>query len=140
MHILTGLEHQQFNLIHHWLSMESYWSQGICKNRLYKAMQHSMCFGVFENGQQIGFCRVVTDKATFANLLDVYIDTAHRGKGHGKALMNAVMQHPELQGLRRFTLATKDAHSLYQGYGFDSPDHPESLMEKRLKQGYASPA
>lgn len=94
-------------------------------------MDSSLCFGVYENasGEQVGFARVVTDQATFAWLCDVYIEEAHRGRGLAKKLMEELKAHPALQGLRRFCLTTKDAHGLYEGFGFQVTQTPEYWME-----------
>lgn len=108
-----------FNLeyIHNFLS-HSYWAEGIPIETVQKSIENSLCFGVFHLGKQIGFARMITDKATFAYLADVFIDEAYRGKGLSKWLMEEIMNHPDLQGLRRMLLATRDAHSLYAQYGF----------------------
>lgn len=108
-----------FNLeyIHNFLS-HSYWAEGIPIETVQQSIENSLCFGVFHLGKQIGFARMITDKATFAYLADVFIDEAYRGKGLSKWLMEEIMNHPDLQGLRRMLLATRDAHSLYAQYGF----------------------
>jgi GNAT superfamily N-acetyltransferase len=95
-----------------------------------RAIQHSLCFGVFHGGNQVGFARVVTDRATFAYLADVYILEAHRGRGLSRRLMQAVLGHPDLQGLRRFLLATMDAHGLYAQFGFKPLANPSRMMER----------
>ncbi len=114
--------------IHAWLT-QSYWSPGIPIGTVQRAIENSLCFGLYHEGQQIGFARVVSDFATFGYLCDVYVLEGHRGQGLGKWLMQCVMQHPHLQGLRRFMLATRDAHGLYQTFGFAAPANPASLME-----------
>ncbi|RTL57153.1 MAG: N-acetyltransferase [Sphingobacteriales bacterium] len=108
-----------FNLeyIHNFLT-HSYWAEGIPIETVQKSIENSLCFGVFHLGRQIGFARMITDKATFAYLADVFIDEAYRGKGLSKWLMEEILSHPELQGLRRMMLATRDAHGLYAQYGF----------------------
>jgi GNAT superfamily N-acetyltransferase len=108
---------------------ESYWAKKIPRSIVERAIENSMCFGLFDGETQIGFARVITDKATFAYLCDVIITSSHRGKGAGKQLMTYIMAHPDLQGLRRFTLATQDAHGLYEQYGFAPPRYPDRLME-----------
>lgn len=95
-----------------------------------RAIANSLCFGVYLDDRQIDFARVVTDCATFANLVDVFVLPQHRGSGYSKQLMAAVLAHPDLQGLRRFTLATGDAHGLYAQFGFNAPLRPASLMER----------
>ena len=108
----------------------SYWATGISKEVVTKSIEHSVCFGVFEGEQQVGFGRVVTDRATFAYLADVFILESHRGRGLGKWLVECILAHPELQDLRRWLLATADAHQLYAQYGFASLSSPERFMEK----------
>lgn len=108
-----------FNLeyIHNFLT-HSYWAAGIPIETVQRSIENSLCFGVFHLGRQIGFARMITDKATFAYLADVFIDEAYRGRGLSKWLMEEILSHPELQGLRRMMLATRDAHGLYAQYGF----------------------
>lgn len=117
-------------LIHRFLSTEAYWSRGIPRATVERAIEGSLCFGGYLEGRQVAFARVVTDGATFGYLADVFVLPECRGQGHSKALMAEVMAHPQLQGLRRFSLATSDAHGLYAGFGFAAPARPESLMEK----------
>jgi GNAT superfamily N-acetyltransferase len=107
----------------------SYWSPGIPRTVVERAIANSLCFAVFHENRQIGFARIVTDKATFAYLADVYILPEHRGKGLSKRLVEQVIQHPDLQGLRRMMLATLDAHGLYLKYGFRPLAAPERMME-----------
>lgn len=116
-------------LIHRFLSEQSTWSVGIQRETVETAMENSLCFGVFLNDEQVGFARVITDRATFANLVDVFVLPEHRGKGLAKGLMNEVMAHPDLQGLRRFTLATSDMHPLYRQFGFTDLAKPCTFME-----------
>lgn len=116
--------------VHAFLS-RSYWSPGIARERVARAIAHSMCFGVYDGGAQVGFARVVTDRSSFAYLADVYILESHRGRGLAAQLMAAITGHPELQGLRRWLLATRDAHGLYARFGFGPPAAPERLMERR---------
>jgi GNAT superfamily N-acetyltransferase len=108
---------------------ESYWSKKIPRHIVEKGIEHSMCFGIYDGELQIGFARVISDRATFAYLCDVIITQAYRGRGAGKQLMTYIMAHPDLQGLRRFTLGTMDAHELYKKYGFTAPRFPERQME-----------
>jgi len=98
--------------------------------------QKPICFGVYIEKEQIGFCRVITDKATFAYLADVFIIEEHKGKGYSKMLMKEVMAHHELQGLRKFLLGTADAHGLYKKYGFKELAMPERMMEISVKDIY----
>lgn len=115
--------------IHDFIST-SYWGEGIPLETLTRAIHNSLCFGVFDNEEkQVGFARMITDSATYAYLADVYILEGHRGKGLSKWLMEEIMSHSDLQGLRRMTLATADAHGLYEQYGFSELAKPEIFME-----------
>lgn len=116
-------------LIHRFLSEEAYWCRGIPLATLQRAINHSLCFGGYLGGQQVAFARVITDRATFGYLADVFVLPEYRGRGYSKALVAAILDHPELQGLRRLSLATSDAHGLYAGFGFVPPASPDSLME-----------
>lgn len=116
--------------VHGWIS-GSYWAPGIPKEVVRKSIEGSIPFAAFAGGLQVGFARVVTDRATFAWLADVWVEESMRGRGIGHRLMEAVIAHPELQGLRRFLLATRDAHSLYAQYGFEPIDKPEAYMAVR---------
>lgn len=124
-------------LIHGFLSEHTYWARGIPIALVERSMQNSLCFGGFVGTGQVAFARVISDFTTFANLVDVFVLPDHRGNGYGKALMDAVFAHPQLQDLRRFTLATGDAHGLYAQYGFTAPKHPQSLMERYQPDVYA---
>lgn len=104
-------------LIHSFLN-RTYWAEGISKETIRRSIEGSLCFGVFESDKQVGFARMITDKATFAYLADVFIIEEYRGRGLSKWLMQVIMSHPDLQGLRRMILATKDAHGLYKQFGF----------------------
>ena len=117
-------------LIHQFLSDRSYWSKGIPKTVLVKSLDNSLCFGVFKGKAQVGFGRIVTDRATFGYLSDVFILETYRGQGLGKWLVGCMVNHPELGNLRRWMLATADAHQLYQHYGFMPLGKPDMLMEK----------
>lgn len=130
LRISTDKRELDRELIHRFLSTEAYWSRGIPRATVEQAIAGSLCFGGYLDGQQVAFARVVTDGATFGYLADVFVLPEHRGQGHSKALMAAVMAHPQLQGLRRFSLATSDAHGLYAGFGFAAPARPQTLMEK----------
>lgn len=114
--------------IHAYLT-RSYWSPGISLDTVKRAMDHSLCFGLYHGGAQVGYARVVTDQTTFAYLADVYVLEAHRGRGLSKRLVAAVQAHPALQGLRRFLLATQDAHGLYAQFGFKPLANPTRMME-----------
>jgi GNAT superfamily N-acetyltransferase len=117
------------SLIHRFLRDESYWAAGVPRDVVDRAIENSICFGVYHEGDQVGFARVVTDRAAIAYLADVFVLEAHRGRGLGKWLLEAVTAHPELQGLRRFFLGTADAHPLYERFGFRPLAQPERMME-----------
>lgn len=127
--ISTDPARLQLDVIHKYLSEDSYWAKGRKREITRKALENSLCFGVYRDGKQVGFARVITDKATFAWLADVFILPEHQKKGLSKRLMEAILSHPELQGLRRWVLATKDAHGLYAQYGFTPLKFPERWME-----------
>lgn len=131
-------EDQQQEQIHAYLT-RSYWAEGISLDLVRRSLRHSLCLGIFHRDRQIGLARVVTDRATFAYLCDVYILEEFRGQGLARWLMEAVSSHPDLQGLRRFMLATRDAHRLYAQFGFVPAARPESLMEI-VKRGLYQPA
>lgn len=118
------------DLVHGWLSRESYWAAGIPRAVVVDAIAHSLCFGLYGgDNRQLGFARVVTDRATFAYLCDVFVLGSERGQGLGKWLVEAVQSHPALAGVRRFMLATRDAHALYASCGFSPLGAPEKFME-----------
>jgi len=119
--ITTDVSKLNVNIIHKYLSEESYWAKGIPKHIVEKAIANSLCFGLFYEDEQVGFARLVTDKATFAYLADVFIVESHRRKGLSKWLMQTIQSHPELQNLRRWLLTTKDAHGLYEQFGWITP-------------------
>jgi GNAT superfamily N-acetyltransferase len=107
----------------------SYWAPEISREIVDRAIENSLCFGVYEENRLVGFARVVSDLATFAYLADVFVIPSHRGRGLSKWLVEIIRAHPDLQNLRRWNLATRDAHSLYERFGFRRPEHPERLME-----------
>jgi GNAT superfamily N-acetyltransferase len=116
-------------LIHHFLTTGSYWAKGIPLITVERSIQYSLCFGMYENNRQFGFARAITDRATYAYLADIFILPAYRNKGYSKMLMKFILDYPELQGLRRWGLATADAHSLYHQFGFTELSEPERMME-----------
>lgn len=123
-------------LVHRWLSSESYWARGVPLEVVSKSVANSLCVSVHhETEGQVGFARVVTDRATFAYLADVFVLAPHRGRGLSRRMMEAVLSHPELQGLRRWLLATRDAHELYARFGFVPPT-PGRLMERVVPDIY----
>jgi len=125
-------------LIHRFLSRQSTWALEIPRATVERAIANSLCFGGYLDGAQVAFARVISDYATFANLVDVFVLPEHRGQGYSKQLMQAVMAHPDLQGLRRFSLATGDAHGLYAQFGFAAPSRPHTLMERYVPDLYTA--
>ncbi|EPP5774599.1 GNAT family N-acetyltransferase [Vibrio cholerae] len=127
--ISTDNNRLNFEVIYEFIT-QSYWAADIPKATLEKAISNSFCFGVYDSiGHQVGFARLITDKSTFAYLADVFIIESQRGKGLSKRLVETIVTHPELQGLRRMVLATRDAHGLYAQYGFKPVENPEILMQ-----------
>lgn len=114
--------------VHAFLS-QTYWSPGIPESVVRRAIAGAICFGIYHGGAQVGFARVITDEATYAYLSDVYVLEAHRGRGLATWMMEVIMSHPALQGLRRFALSTRDAHALYAQFGFQVVANPERQME-----------
>jgi GNAT superfamily N-acetyltransferase len=125
-------------LIYRYLSEQSTWAVGITRPVVERAIENSLCFGGYVDGRQIAFARVITDYATFGNLVDVFVVPEYRARGYGKLLMRTVMEHPSLQKLRRFMLATTDAHGLYERFGFTPLQRPETLMERYFPNIYLS--
>ena len=125
-------------LIYRFLSEQSTWAVGISRAIVDRAIENSLCFGGYVDGRQVAFARVVTDYATFGNLVDMFVIPEYRGRGYSIELMKTVMAHPSLKGLRRFTLATGDAHGLYEKFGFSAPQRPETLMERYFPNMYVS--
>lgn len=136
LRISSANEDQDIDMIHRFLSTESTWAQGITIDLVRKSVNHSLNFGAFLGTSQVAFARVVSDCATFAYLVDVFVLPEHRGKGYGAALIAAVLDDPRLQGLRRFLLATSSAHGLYAKFGFAPPAKPQTLMEKLQVNAY----
>jgi GNAT superfamily N-acetyltransferase len=125
-------------MIYRFLSENSTWAVGISRDVVERSIENSLCFGGYLDGRQIAFARVVTDYATFANLVDVFVVPEYRGRGYAKQLIRVVMEHPSLQQLRRFTLNTSDSHSLYARFGFAPPQRPESILERYYPHIYLS--
>lgn len=128
----------QLSVVHDYLSKESYWSKGIPLDIVKRASEGSVCFGAYVNGKQIAYARVITDGATFGYLADVFVLESHRGKGISKNLMKFIMDYPAFKGFRRFMLATKDAHSLYEKFGFKQMATPDRFMEIKPFEEYNS--
>jgi GNAT superfamily N-acetyltransferase len=125
-------------LIHEFLSNRSYWAAGIPLEVVRRSTENSLCFGLYQEGRQIGFARVVTDRATFAYLGDVFVLEPARGQGLSKWLLECIVRHPDLQGLRRIVLGTRDAHGLYERFGFTPLASPERFMEICRPDVYAT--
>ncbi len=134
--VTTAPNRLDMNVIHGFLH-GSYWANGIPRAIVKKSVRSSLCFGLFRGKEQIGFARVISDHSTFAYLADVFVLPNYRGRGLAKWLMECIMSHPELQGLRRWLLVTRDAHGLYEKFGFTPLAHPERLMEIHCADLYA---
>ncbi len=128
----------QLDVIHKYLSTESYWSKDIPFDIVKRAMEGSICFAAYDKGKQIAYARVITDGATFGYLADVFVMEPYRGKGISKQLMKFIMDYPSFKGFRRFMLATKDAHSLYEKFGFKQMATPDRFMEIKPFEEYNS--
>lgn len=124
------------SVVHGFLT-NSYWARGIPLETVRRSLQHSICFGVYKGKQQAGFARVITDRATFGYLADVFVLDEFRGNGLSRWLMQCIVEHPELQGLRRWCLVTRDAHGLYEKFGFKALPAPERWMERHDPDVYA---
>ncbi|MFL6551499.1 MAG: GNAT family N-acetyltransferase [Povalibacter sp.] len=132
-------EKQDLEVIHGFLS-QSYWAKGIPKETVRRSICGSLCFGLLHKDRQVGFARVISDLATIAYLGDVFVLDEYRGRGLSKWLMECVSAHPDLQGLRRWMLATSDAHGLYEKYGFTALSKPHLFMERHNPSIYTSDA
>ncbi len=129
VHISTDKSLLDVGMIHRYLSTESYWAKGRSVDIVQKSIENSLCFGVYLDGNQVGFARVVTDYAIFAWIMDVFILPDHRGRGFSKTLMHTIRTQEELQNLQRWGLATEDAHGLYTQFGFTPLSKPQLMME-----------
>ena len=134
--ISTDRSRLQLDVIQAFMSEESYWAKSRTLEQTRTAIENSICFGVYEGERQIGFARVVSDQATFAYHGDVFILNEFRGRGLSKWLMETIVSHPDLQGLRRWLLATRDAHGLYSQFGFGPLRFPERWMERPAPDAY----
>jgi GNAT superfamily N-acetyltransferase len=134
--ISTDKAKLDLDVIHQFLSQNSYWALNIPRELVQRAIDNSLCFGIYHYEQQVGFARVISDLATFAYLSDVFIVTSHRGKGLSKFLVETISNYPDLQGLRRWVLVTQDAHSLYTQFGFMPLDRPDLYMQRKLIEKY----
>lgn len=136
--VSTDQQRLDREMIHEFLGA-TYWARGIPRETVERAIAGSCCFGVYEAGRQIAFARVITDFTTFAWLADVFVVASHRGHGVGKFLVRAILDDPRLQNLRRWMLATLDAHGLYEQFGFHVVANPERFMEIRRVNPYGQP-
>jgi GNAT superfamily N-acetyltransferase len=127
--ITTDRTKLDLEVIHGFLS-QSYWAKNIPRELVARSIEHSLCFGAFDDTAQVGFARVISDHSTYAYLADVFVLESHRGLGIGRAIMEAIRDHPDLQGLRRFHLVTRDAHGLYARFGFTPLENPDRHMMK----------
>lgn len=134
--ISTDKSMLQLGVIHSYLEEGSYWAKDRSAEQTSLAIENSLCFGLYSEERQIGFARVVSDYATFAYLGDVFVLPDFQGLGLGKWLMETIIAHPDLQNLRRWVLATRDAHELYEKHGFTELKHPERWMEKAAPNAY----
>lgn len=136
VHILREGDHEistdrarlDIDMIHGFLT-ESYWAESIPREIVERSIAYSLCFGAYGGSGQVGFARVISDYATYAYIADVFVLPSSRGNGIGKLLMRSIVTHPDLQGLRRWSLLTRDAHGLYRQFGFTEPRHPARYME-----------
>ncbi len=138
--VSTDPKRLDLDVIHGYL-VRAYWCEGIPRSVVQRSIACSLCFGIYDGASQVGFSRVITDFSTYAYLADVFVLESHRGQGLSKWMMECILAHPELQNLRRWSLVTRDAHGLYEPFGFHTPPKPELYMEmvdreiyKRLKQ------
>jgi len=134
--ISTDKTKLDLDVIHQFLSQDSYWALNIPRELVQRAINNSLCFGMYYHEQQVGFARVISDLATFAYLSDVFVVPAHRGKGLSKFLVETISNYSDLQGLRRWVLVTQDAHTLYTQFGFTPLDKPELFMQRKLIEKY----
>jgi GNAT superfamily N-acetyltransferase len=133
--ISTDPARLDLGVIHAFLDRESYWAQGVTRERVARSVEHSLPFGLYDaSGAQAGFARVVTDFTIFAWLCDVFVLEPHRGRGLGVWLVETALSHPELQSLRQWLLGTEDAHGLYSRFGFEPPDNPRRYLRIRRSE------
>lgn len=133
--ISTDRSRIDLQVVHAFLTT-SYWAKGIPMETVKRSIEHSLNFGLYKGDQQIGFARIISDLTTFAYLGDVFILDSFRGQGLSKWLMEVIVNHPDLQGLRRWSLATRDAHGLYRQFGFTELSHPEFMMQRHFPNVY----
>jgi len=134
--ITTDLARIDLDRVHAWIARKRHWAGSMPRGVFERAVRGSLCFAALERGATIGFCRVISDRATFAYLSDMFVDPARRGRGVGKAIMAVIMGHPELKALRLWLLVTADAQGLYARHGFCALGAPERYMERRDAEVY----
>lgn len=132
--VSTDPSRLDLRLIHKFLAQDAYWSRGIKFEVFLKSVENSLCFGLYHRETQIGFARIISDYATFAYLADVFVVEGYRRRGLGKWLIECIINYPALKGLRRWMLVTRDAHGLYQQFGFQEISQPEFFMEATGKE------
>lgn len=133
-YVSTDKEQLDIKVVYGYLNRESYWAKGRSLALIKKSIEHSLCYGVYTSkNEQVGFARVITDYSTFAYLADVFILPSYQGKGLGKLLMAEIMKYPDFVNIRKFMLATQDAHGLYTQYGFEPLVRPQNVLERRYK-------
>src|ERR1700674_4466075 len=135
--VSTDRERLDLDVVHGFLT-ECYWAKGIPREVVARSIENSLCFGLYSQCKQVGFARVISDYATYAYIGDVFVLESFRGQGLGKWLMECIMQHPRLQGLRRWSLITRDAHGLYAQLGFEPLKNPQNYMELQRPDVYTS--
>ena len=136
--ISTDISKLNIEFVHNYLCYHSYWAAGIPESIVRQSIEGALCFGVFHKRKQVGFARIISDYATIAYMGDLFIDEDYRGRGLSKWLLENMIRHPKLQGLRRWILATADAHSLYEQFGFTTLSRPERWMERANSKVYQS--
>ena len=134
--VTTDLSRIDLDRVHAWLARQSYWAAQMPRSVFQRAVRGSLCFGAIERDATVGFCRVISDHATFAYVSDMFVDPEQRGRGIAKAIMAAILAHRDLQNLRRWVLVTADAHGLYARHGFAALVAPERFMERRDPEVY----
>jgi GNAT superfamily N-acetyltransferase len=134
--ISTNKSKLNLDVIHSYLK-DCYWAKGIPRDIVARSIEHSLCFGIYLGQEQVGFSRVITDYATFMYLADVFVLESHRGKGLSVAMMDMIVNYPELQGIRTWTLLTKDAHGLYEKFDFQNHAEPKRFMIRKVPYPYS---
>lgn len=138
LHISTDRSELDVPLIYRFLSEQSTWAVGIPRTVVDRAIENSLCFGAYVDGRQVAFARVVTDYATYGSIDDLFVLPEYRGRGYARALLETLLAHPSLQGLRRLTVATSNGRELFEQSGFSVPQHPDTLLERYFPNIYLS--